>query len=217
MGALLTAAEMTRMRALRTAALRRRFVAAHAFLRCVLAEYLGIQPSLVPLRAEPGEKPSLTGRDAAGTGLQFNMTHAREHALCAVAEGITVGVDLEWIDARIEHDELADFLAREEVEALRRLPPAERRGAFFTTWTRKEAYLKALGTGLALPLSDFAVSVGEAAPRITRPAAPGGQWTVVDLGAPEGYVASLVAGAPAVSVRRRSWALSPLDGAPSSA
>jgi 4'-phosphopantetheinyl transferase len=210
MRSLLSAAETTRMAALRTSTLRRRFVASRTFLRSVLAACLDVAPQRVAFECGPAGKPRLVDTPAAGPRLEFNLAHAGDHALLAVAWGIEVGVDLEWINPRLDPDAVAAYsFTRQEIDELLRLEPAPRRRAFFTAWTRKEALVKGLGTGLSTPLAAFAVPVRpDEPPRVewTRTPAPEGSWTLVDLASPAGYVACLAAHAPEVCARRRYWA-----------
>jgi 4'-phosphopantetheinyl transferase len=221
MCSLLTAEETLHMAALRPAVLRRRFAAGRAFLRSVLAGYLDVASERVAFERGPAGKPRLGDRTGGAAPLEFNLSHAGEHALCAAAWGVELGVDLEWIDPRIDPDEVAaSCFAPQELHDLRRLDPGRRRRAFFTAWTRKEALVKGLGTGLSTPLAAFAVCVGpDEPPRVDwdPPLAPEGAWTLLDLAAPAGYAACLAARATEVGVRRRDWAVSPPDAEPSAA
>ena len=177
---------------------RRRYAVSHWALRSILARYLSTEASAVPL-TQPPAKPRL----GVPSDLRFNLSHSGERAVVGVARGRELGIDLE------QHRDLDDLeglaercFAPSELASWRTLSGAARTAAFFTTWTRKEAYLKALGDGLARPLASFDVTVGgDEGPRLVRdaedPFAPA-RWSFFDLDAGPGYAAALaVAGAPA--------------------
>ncbi len=135
---------------------RRRFVAARALLRQLLASYLGSEAGTVAFSYGTHGKPRLAGR--AG-GLHFNLSHAGSRALFAFG-GNRVGVDLEVIRPLRDPDAVAKrFFSERETQMLAALHPSTRQRAFFACWTRKEAYVKALGTGIANTLPGFSVVI----------------------------------------------------------
>ena len=126
--------------------------AAHALLGRLLAHYGGLDQAPVIARTGRGKPyaPALAGID-------FNLSHARDHALIAVARGQSVGVDLERVDRKLDaHDLARRFFARREAEAVDALPEPERAIAFLRLWTCKEAVLKALGAGISFGLDRVA-------------------------------------------------------------
>ena len=170
---------------------RRRFVAARGILRDVLARYLGCIPAALQFRYGPHGKPEV---DSAGLDLRFNLSHAGDVALVAVARGREVGIDVERIRPEAATDAIARrFFSPREVEALAALTPAERLEAFFRCWTRKEAYIKARGEGLRIPLSSFDVSIGREPALLAMRGAPeeGARWTLAGLQPGPGYVGAL--------------------------
>lgn len=185
----ISAEERERAARLRFERDRRRFVAAHAALRRILGGYLGVPAAAVEFAYGRHGKPSLAGRAA----LHFNLSHSEELALLAVTEIGAVGVDVER--ERMIELEIADrYFAAGEVAALRALPADERQAAFFRCWTRKEAYLKARGEGVLLPLDGFEVSLARDQPRLARvmaDAEEAGRWQIVHLEPAPGYVAAL--------------------------
>lgn len=130
------------------------FRAGRAWLRSVLAGYLGIAPAAIAFGYGPHGKPHL----ADFPDLRFNLAHSGGWAALAVATGREVGIDIEAIRAIAERVERLVFTPA-EIAQLDRLPAAQRRTGFYNAWTRKEAYLKALGSGLAVPLQSFEVSL----------------------------------------------------------
>lgn len=130
---------------------RARFIAGRSHLRRILAAYLGQSPRRLGLEPDAAGKPCVPG------WLHFNLSHSHDLAVLAVAR-FEIGIDLEHI--RPIDDSIADmFFSPTEVIALRSLPLSDRQIGFFNCWTRKEAFVKALGMGLSYPLERFCVSV----------------------------------------------------------
>jgi 4'-phosphopantetheinyl transferase len=181
---------------------RRRWVAARGAMRVLLGRCADLPPERVAFRVGTHGKPALA--DAAARGdLRFNLSHAGGLALCALARGAEVGVDVEVVRAAFATDEIARrFFAPAEVAILAALHVEERVEAFFACWTRKEAYLKARGMGLALGLDRFEVSLAPGQPAVllaTRDEpAEAARWALESLSPGPGY-----AGALAVEGRAR--------------
>jgi 4'-phosphopantetheinyl transferase len=132
---------------LRDSALRSRYIANHAAMRAILALYA---PGLVVARRRSG-KPYIAAPESARQ-LRFNMAHSGTLCVVAIATGREVGVDVERVRRDIALDEIAQlYFTPGELAALRRLPENGRAEAFFVCWTRKEALLKAQGTGFLRP------------------------------------------------------------------
>lgn len=124
------------------------------------------------------------------------MAHSDGIGLLAVARGREIGVDIERIRPEAARDSVAEhFFAPAEVAALRALPDSLQAAAFFNCWTRKEAFLKAHGHGLSLPLDQFEVTLlpGEPASLIATRFDPSAvsRWALREVAAPEGYAAAL--------------------------
>lgn len=191
---------------------RRRYVAAHGLLRLVLAGYLGTSPDAVAFRSNSDGKPRLAHCER----LRFNLSHSGLLGLLAVSANREVGVDIEEIRDVDDIENLAETcFSPVEQAALAAVPAAQRRWAFFAGWTRKEAFLKALGEGLSRPLDSFDVSLapGEPARLLRVQGAPGApeSYAVRSLEPAPGYVGALVVDGPQVTVRwRRRDALSAL-------
>jgi 4'-phosphopantetheinyl transferase len=200
--AILDSDERRRADALRSATLRRRFVAARAAQRTILGERLGVAPEHVRFGYGARGKPYVDG------GVQFSASRSDALALVAVARGFRVGVDLE---RRRALDDLAAVartaLSPAELGRWAALPARERLAALYRVWTRKEAYLKATGDGIADGLAGVEVGLDD-------DAVVGAGWTLVDLargdGWPaiaDGWAAALAAERPDVAVRilSRPW------------
>jgi 4'-phosphopantetheinyl transferase len=127
---------------------RRRYLAAHCALRGILSRHTGHDSSSLEYDAGPHGKPSLSGI----SGCQFNLSHGHDVALVAVSDNHALGVDVEVLRLVEDAAELAQihFTAAEQAE-FRAAPAHERDRLFLVGWTRKEACLKAIGSGLSLP------------------------------------------------------------------
>jgi 4'-phosphopantetheinyl transferase len=193
----LTDEEAARARRFLVEAARRAFVHTRAALRLLLARELGLDhPRDVRFVTGPHGKPALAADLYASRPVEFNVSHSHHHALIAWCEGRRVGVDLEQISKRVDIELLMPrVFSRAERGAIAALEPARRRDAFFRVWSRKEAYIKALGVGLSLELSSFDVSCDEL-PRLLDARHEGAQperwcYAPIELDLP-GYAAALV-------------------------
>jgi 4'-phosphopantetheinyl transferase len=141
-----------------------RWTVARGVLRGILGGCLGVDPQAVRFIYDRFGKPELAPPFAA-SNLRFNLSHSEGLALYAVTEGRRVGVDIEHVRSLRDLEAVADrtFSIRERA-ALRQLPPHLRHTGFFNCWTRKEAYIKAVGDGLAHPLDGFSVSLAPDTP-----------------------------------------------------
>jgi len=135
------------------------FVAARGILRQLLARYVDRDPRDMRIVYNPFGKPFLQ-QDSGTSEVRFNLSHSHGMALYGIARNREIGVDLERIDPTFTGQELAKrFFSRRECSALRTLPSRQQAEGFFNCWTRKEAYVKANGTGLQMRLDSFSISV----------------------------------------------------------
>lgn len=176
---------------------RNNFILSHGFMREVLGRYLETDPAKIAFRIDRYGKPHLAGID----GLQFNLSESGSLAALAISYGRLVGVDVERIRPIPDLDAMADQCFSESERAvLRALSSTEKEAAFFTFWTRKEAYIKAVGKGLSIPLHSFDTSseLSESSRLIfSRDGPPDIEcWWISDLPPIKGY-----AGAVAVEGR----------------
>ena len=173
---------------------QRRYRCARGALRFLLAPYLDVDPEDVAFGYGPHGKPMLSAPFAGQ--LTFNVSHSGELALIAIGKDLDIGVDVEVVRPMEDADGIASrFFAPKEAERLRALPSRWRTRAFFACWTRKEAYLKALGSGLAKPLDAFEVTFapGEAAGLVVYGnEAETARWRVCDVSPDVGYAGALV-------------------------
>lgn len=174
---------------------RRQFVFCRALVRHLAGACLAVAPETLDIGALPLGKPFVR-QPASPRALDFNISHSGGLAAVALARGRQVGVDLELVRPLADMPALARrIFSADELGALNALPAAEQSAAFYTGWSRKEAYLKATGEGLTGGMREVGVSLapGAAAPLLRAPA--GGEttprWTLRDLPLPPGYVGSL--------------------------
>ena len=187
---------------------RRRFVCARGALRQILGAYLEVDPADLSFSYGLHGKPALSRAEAGA--LSFNVSHSSELALIAVAPAdVELGVDVEEVRAMQDRDEIArQCFAPSEIARLQALPVTMREDAFYRCWTRKEAYLKALGDGLAKPLDSFDVTFGVDEPvelRVAGDRRESARWTLVALDPGPGFAAALVATQGIRKVECRSW------------
>jgi 4'-phosphopantetheinyl transferase len=174
---------------------RYRFSVARGALRAILGRYLNIGPRAIAFDYGPQGKPSLA---MATPGLRFNVSHSKDLALIAISYGRELGVDVEFVRYLAQGARMSErFFSPREVETLRSLPEHLQERAFFACWTRKEAYIKARGGGLSIPLSAVEVSVDPREPSALLGVQddPGGplSWGMKELLPADGYIAALVA------------------------
>ena len=177
---------------------RARYVASHAALRLVLAGPLDWDPAEIRFAVGPGGKPELAG--SARGALTFNLSHSGDRALVGIASSAAIGVDIERVRPLPDALRIARaHFAADERAALEALPAGAVERAFYELWTRKEAVVKALGTGLSLPLDRFSVTLPPAPPRLVR-APAGGGWSLAALDAGPAYAASVAVRASGTTV-----------------
>lgn len=174
---------------------RRQFVAARGLLRIILARYLACKPEDVVFSYDAGGRPVLeptSGRDE----LRFNVSHAFEQAIFAVSCNRRVGVDVEYVRPIPEVEAITQsaFSALEQAN-WRALPKDQQLRAFFRGWTRKEAYLKAVGVGLSYPLHRIEVTFAPGEPArllsIDNDSQQASEWSLVELHPTGDYIGAL--------------------------
>jgi 4'-phosphopantetheinyl transferase len=174
---------------------RTHFVVARGLLRNLLAAYLGV--NCAELRFSYGAKGKPFLLTEGQTPVNFNLSHSHGRAAFAFSRGLELGVDLEYVKDDFDVELIANrFFSRAEVLALRTVTAELRKQAFFTCWTRKEAYIKARGEGLSMPLDKFDVSLKPDEPAALlnnyREEREVERWSMKAIPAREGYVGALV-------------------------
>ena len=169
---LLSEDEQDRAQRYRLAKVRQQFILARGMLRTILSRYLQCPPAQIAFTYGPHGKPAVAAvpDGSAGSVPAFNMAHSRGLALLAVTANGEVGIDVEEIRPDGPHDAIAGrFFSKYEAAVIGRLAGTDKHRAFYNAWTRKEAILKALGTGVGGMLAQWEVSLlpGEPA-RIRR-------------------------------------------------
>jgi 4'-phosphopantetheinyl transferase len=206
--AVLSDDERARAARLATEELRCRWTAARCALRVILAGYAGASPASLVLATDANQKPRLSG---LAPSIFFNVTHTGAVAFIAVGTQELLGIDAEMQRVDIDWEGISErFFVRAEAEEIASLAAQMRVHAFYACWTRKEAYLKALGVGLNMPLDRFQVSARpDAPPRLLwvdgLPEEPA-HWSLQDLSEP-GVTVTLAARMPEPVVRRFSFAV----------
>lgn len=174
---------------------RTRFIAGRGLLRSILGRYLQIEPAKIIFQYNPWGKPALDPgmkQDA----LHFNLSHSNGVALFAFTRAGSIGVDIEHIRLQTDMEQTGAIVFSEtELAVLQSTAPELRRAAFFQYWTRKEAFMKAVGEGFSLPLREFDVSVAPEKPvaytGIRSEQSRFANWHIKDITSMEGYVAAL--------------------------
>lgn len=184
---------------------RELYKVAHSALRLILCDYAQLPPKELAFTLNDYGKPEL-----AESPLQFNLSHSGDLVLIAFAAETSLGIDVEKIDEKRAKMDLARrFFSSGEIVQLGQLQNGNFIEGFFNTWTRKEAYIKARGAGLSVPLDSFTVSLmpGEPAELIEDKVhckAPE-EWTLRHITAHDGYAAALAVEGKDVELKLFDW------------
>lgn len=169
---------------------RLRFTVARGVLRTVLGWYFDVAPDEIVFSYGQHGKPSVSDRQE----IQFNLSHSANVIVLGVTQNKAIGVDVEKIRFVNEMTTIAhDYFSESEQETLFVLPEEQRERAFFTCWTRKEAYIKATGDGFSLPLTDFDVTLEPDQPaRLLRASGDDPtRWSLLSIDTIPGYVGAV--------------------------
>ncbi len=187
---------------------RRRFVAARGMLRVILARYAGIAPAAIHFDYSDHGKPSLSDFPE----LAFNASDSGDLMALGVALNRLLGVDIERVRDDFGGLEIAErFFSPAEIASLRSLPPQARPRAFFRCWTRKEAFIKAIGEGLSYPLHQFEVTLKPDEParllRVVGEPDAARRWFLTDFPVHPDYEGAVIAEAPVADMAYFSWGI----------
>ncbi len=181
-----------------------RTAASRGILRQILSRYLNSMPETIVLGEGPNGKPFLSDANQASR-ICFNSTHSHGYQLVAVTLDQEVGVDVEWLLRDVAILEVAEHhFSDSEIRDLQSLPEVQRREGFFNCWTRKEAYLKARGEGLQLPLKSFQVSLIPGRP-VTLASGDSARWSIYSIEAADQFKAAIVVAGSNHQFRYYNW------------
>jgi len=137
--------------------LKRRYIIAHACLREILAGYIDVEPRSVAFTTNAYEKPSLVEHPGK-PDIHFNLSHSLDIAVIGIVKNRRIGVDVEWVKSRKDHMKIAErYFSPGEIAALKRIKNEQTVQAFIQLWAGKEAFIKARGDGMSLPLNQFSL------------------------------------------------------------
>ncbi len=181
------------------------FVTTRGILRVLISRYLAVLPDQIQFTYSKHGKPSLMSAPET-RALQFNVAHSHNLALFAFCYDSVIGVDVEKIRPFPDAEQIAArFFSDHENKTFQTIPAAQRYAVFFHGWTRKEAFIKALGEGLSYPLDQFDVTLlpGESARliQIKESKLEAARWSLYTLAPMPGYIG-------AVAAAGQDWALS---------
>lgn len=181
-----------------------RFTIVRGALRILLTRYTGLSNADITFVFSKHGKPALAP-NARREPIAFNVSHSGAFALIGLTHDHAIGVDVEEIERNVSLEKIAErFFSPDEVARLQQYPQVQQRAAFFDCWTRKEAFIKAHGDGLSLPLDSFSVTLGpEIPPRLLRfDGEPGIDcWTLAAPEVSDGYAGAVCVAAPTMDFR----------------
>ena len=205
----LSTGEQHRAQAYRFPVDRQHFITRHGLLRLILGCYTGLHPSKLKFTLSPFGKPFLTSKSGASSNssrLQFNLSSSSNLAVLAVCLDYQLGVNVEIMQDGPNYDELVNrFFSHAEKEQWRFITPLDKKLVFYQTWTRKEAYLKAFGRGLSIPLDSFDVLLSPREPArlltVRGLAGAAEDWRMFQLQHVSNYAAAVVVKDPGFNPR----------------
>jgi 4'-phosphopantetheinyl transferase len=174
---------------------RRRYINGRSALRTILGERLNQSPNSLQFEYGPAGKPTLAN-------IFFNLAHSGARALLGITEDTRIGVDIEEARPLDDLEDVAkNVFSPDELQRWQNLTDAEKVAAFYRLWTRKEAYLKAIGEGIAHRLQKFDVTFEQdETPRILQGAE--GKWTLADVTTSDLYPAAIAVESPNLIIQR---------------
>jgi 4'-phosphopantetheinyl transferase len=203
---LLSPDEKNRAQKFRFAKDNRNFIIARGILRSLIGKYLEINPAEISFQYSEFGKPGIADNNT----LQFNISHSQNMALFAFTTKFNVGVDVEFVNPDIEvKDIAAKFFSTNEIMNLLALPEKQQALGFFNCWTRKEAFIKAVGEGLSFPLDKFEVSLepNKPAKLLATDWQPDdvSKWSIYSMSPGENFVGSLAIEGLVEKVKFWNW------------
>ena len=200
--------ELARANRFRFARDKNRYIAARGILRQILSKYLQISAQSIEFKYGDRGKPELvTNNDRSW---QFNLSHSHEYALYGITQGRAIGIDLEYLREMEDATKIAQrFFSPQEYQLLASFAPAQQPVIFFTLWTAKEAYLKALGTGLAGALANFDIALNSKQQAylqaIQGSRQTASKWSMYSCIPADNYIAAIAIDSPLAWDRVNYW------------
>lgn len=183
---------------------REKYIVGHGLLRVILSLYANVAPEELRFAENRYGKPELVY--PPGLNLTFNVSHSHERALIGIARDRQIGVDIEYVKKDFEWKEIIErFFSPREVQMINALPKDIQHRAFFTCWTRKEAYVKATGMGLSLPLKEFDVSPVPEATTLLLSSPEKTRWSMKVVDVAESYVGTVAVEGHDPRIRYSDW------------
>jgi 4'-phosphopantetheinyl transferase len=178
------------------------FTIGRGILRCVLSKYLGSAPENIRFDYTSFGKPRLRINPELPL-LNFNVSHSNCWAVIAIGKNRKIGIDVEYIRADLDVLGISRrFFSPQEADLIGSAPEEKRQRLFYEIWVRKEAYVKATGKGLSMPLSRFAVPLGSHTPVILYDEDP---WLFHSISIDPDYASALVTHPPVTCIRKYDW------------
>ena len=190
------------------------FIVSHGILRAILGRYLKTSPQRIVFAFNRYGKPFLAAPE--GVPLHFNLSHSHQQGLYAFSRNLEVGIDLEFIKPKPHAAQIiARFFSETEKREFQNLPSRLKTNAFFKGWTEKEAYLKAHGSGLSIPLHKFSVTLNPHKPAMLLQIDPdiidGKPWLLKEIPLGENYAAAVAVAGGKVDFSYWTWTAPKLE------
>lgn len=191
---------------------RHRYILGHAMLRIILGYYLSVPPEQLAFGSNKFGKPYLSMSYFENEKVNFNISHAGDIVAIAITRMGEVGIDVERIREFNNSDQFVKrIFAKSEISDFQSLKRSDKNEAFFNCWTRKEAFIKALGTGLSFPLDRFSTTIKPCQKacllQIDDPSIKVSDWSMIVFKPRHGYAGALVVKAQNPIVAYPSWNL----------
>lgn len=185
------------------------FIVGRGILRSIIADYLQTRPKEIRFRYNAHGKPSIADV-SSHSEINFNLSHSHGLAVYAFTRRREIGIDIERLRSNLSFQKIAKrFFTTEEFENLNSLPHDEYIDGFFGLWTQKEAYIKAMGTGLSIPLNRFSVTVKKdqtvRVNEIRIKSNEEGSWSILSLKPKRGYVGALAVEGKSLTIKHWTW------------
>jgi 4'-phosphopantetheinyl transferase len=185
-----------------------RYVFSRGLLRNILATYVGARPEDLTFWSNEFGKPFLD-EPFASSGIYFNVSHSKNLVVIAVAFERQIGVDVEFVRSISDVDAIAHRCFTESELQLLNGESSSKISNFFRCWTRKEAFVKAIGKGLSVPLNSFTTSLPGGVTSGRLPPVPEQSpiklWWITDLDVPPDYRSALVNEGDKPTILYREW------------